>query len=189
MIIMNENLKAALKTVQTHHENVKQDIEHWINYELYTWNWWILVAFIVIPLWIWIKLVDRNRLLEILLFGTSAIILTSTLDAVGVDLKFWVYPVQFTPLTPRALPFDIFMVGITFMLLYQYFQKWRSFLIALFIMAFSFAFIGEPISKKLNLVYYIKWKYYYSFFFYMIVGICLKAFVDKCKNLYHINKD
>jgi hypothetical protein len=186
---MNENLRAAIKTIETHHEMVKNDVDHWMNYELFTWNWWILVSFIVIPLGIWLKLVDRNRLLEILLFGTVVIILTSTLDAVGVDLKFWVYPVQFMPLTPRALPFDIFMVGITFMLLYQYFIKWRSFLLALLLMSVCFAFIGEPVSKKLNLVYYIRWKYYYSFFFYIILGVCIKALVDKCKNLYMMNDE
>jgi hypothetical protein len=105
------------------------------------------------------------------------------LDAIGVDLKFWVYPVQFLPITPRALPFDVFMVGITFMLLYQFFNSWRSYLIALFIMALVFAFIGEPISKRLNLVYYIKWKYYYSFLYYVSLGVTVRTIVIKCKQL------
>jgi hypothetical protein len=181
---MNENLKAALKTINSHHEIVKQDINNWLNNELFTWNWWVLVAFIVIPSIIWIRVVDRKRILEILLFGTLVIILTSFLDAIGVDLMFWVYPVQFIPLTPRSLPFDVFMVAITYMLLYQFFIKWKSYINALVIMAFTFAFIGEPISKYLNLVYYIKWKYHYSFLYYIVLGISIKALVNKCKDLY-----
>lgn len=181
---MNENLQAALKTLSKHHDNVRQDINHWLEYELFTWNWWILVAFILIPLITWILVVDRKRMLELLLVWSLVIIPTSYLDAIGVDLKFWVYPVQFLPITPRAIPFDIFMVGIAFMLLYQYFSKWKTYNIALLTMALTFAFVGEPISHYLNLVFYIKWKYYYSFFYYIVVGITVKAIVDKCKNSY-----
>ena len=181
---MNQNLKASLKTVTQHHENVKQDINHWFQFEVFTWNWWVLVAFIFIPLMIWIKVHDRTKLLELLLVWTLVIIPTSYLDAVGVDLKFWAYPVQFLPITPRAIPFDIFMVGITYMLLYQYFNEWKSYIMALIIMALTFAFIGEPISIYLSLVYYIKWEYYYSFLYYIVLGITVKAIVNKCKNFY-----
>jgi hypothetical protein len=181
---VNENLQAALKTLSKHHDNVRQDINHWLEYELFTWNWWILVAFILIPLITWILVVDRKRLLEFLLVWSLVIIPTSYLDAIGVDLKFWVYPVQFLPITPRAIPFDIFMVGITYMLLYQYFSKWKTYIIALITMALTFAFIGEPISHYLNLVFYIKWKYYFSFLYYIVLGITVKAIVDKCKNSY-----
>jgi hypothetical protein len=181
---MNENFKAALKTVNNHHDNVKQDINHWINNELFSWNWWVLVGFIAIPLILWIILVDRKRILELLLVWTLVIIPTSYLDAIGIDLKFWIYPVQFLPITPRAIPFDIFMVGISFMLLYQFFSKWKSYIIALLIMALTFAFIGEPLSHLLNLVYYIKWKYYYSFLYYIVLGLSVKSIVNKCRNIY-----
>lgn len=181
---MNENLKSALKLIDKHHDNVKQDIHNWLNNELFTWNWWILVGFTLIPLIIWIKVVDRKRILEFLLVWSLVIIPTSYLDAIGIDLKYWVYPVQFLPITPRAIPFDIFMVGITYMLLYQFFSKWRTYLIALLIMALTFAFIGEPISHLLNLVYYIKWKYYYSFLYYLVLGITVKAIVSKCRETY-----
>ncbi|MFD2445507.1 CBO0543 family protein [Bacillus sp. CGMCC 1.16607] len=175
---MNEKLKTAMKTIENHHEIVKQDINQWLNNELFTWNWWILAAFIVIPFTIWLLVVDRKRMLEFLLVWCLVIIPTSTLDSIGIDLKFWVYPVQFIPLTPRSLPFDIFM------LLYQFFWKWRPYIIALMIMALAFAFIGEPISHLLNLVYYIKWKYYYSFFYYIVLGITVKGILNKCKNIY-----
>lgn len=185
---MNEKLKLALKVVESHHENVQQDITNWLNNEILSWNWWVLLSFIVIPTLIWVKVVDRRRILEILLFGTLVIIPTSYLDAIGVDLKFWVYPVQFLPITPRAFPFDIFLIPITYMLLYQFFKGWKAFLVALFIMALIFAFIGEPISHILNLVYYIKWKYYYSFLYYIILGISVKAIVNKCRSYYYNSK-
>jgi hypothetical protein len=181
---MNENLKAALKTLGAHHENVKQDIDQWLNNELFTWNWWILVTFIILPLLLWIKVFDRKRILELLLVWTLVIIPTSYLDSIGVDLEFWVYPVQFIPLTPRAIPFDFFMVGIVYMILYQYFSSWSRYLTALVIMASTYAFIGEPVSHALNLVYYLKWNYFYSFVYYIILGVSVKAIVNKSRDMY-----
>src|SRR5665648_783295 len=44
-------------------------MEHWVNYEVFTWQWWIGVACVVIPLLLMWKLVDKHRLLEIIAFG------------------------------------------------------------------------------------------------------------------------
>lgn len=181
---MNENLKSTLELNELHHNFVKQDINHWLNHELFSWNWWLLVAFTVIPWIIWIMIVDRRRLLEILLFGTLIIISTSYLDTVGFDLIFWVYPFRLIPIGTLAIPFDISMVTVTYMLMYQFFNSWKSYSKALIFMAIIFAFIGEPVSIVLNLVYYIQWKYYYSFLYYIVIGILVKVIVNKCKDIY-----
>lgn len=184
VFLMNENLKAALKLSEQHNNNVKQNMNHWLNHELFSWNWWLLVALTVIPLIIWIMVVDRKRLLEILLFGTLIIILTSYLDAAGFDLMFWVYPVEFMPLTTIAIPFNVSMVSVTYMMMYQFFNSWKSYSIALISMAIIFAFIGEPVSKLLNWIHYIHWNYYYSFLYYIVIGILVKVIVNKCKDIY-----
>lgn len=181
---MNENLKAALKMHELHHENFENDLNHWLKYELFSWNWWVLFAFALLPWIIWLKVIDRKRLLEIILIGTLAMIPTTYLDAIGIDLSFWIYPVQFSPVAPRAMAFDMSMVSVTYMLMYQFFNKWKSYIIALLIMSLLFAFIGEPVSKAMNLVYYIRWKYWYSLLYYIALGITIKIFVNKCKGTY-----
>jgi hypothetical protein len=181
---VNEKIRLALKIHKEHHQHVIQSINHWYENELFTWNWWVLFAFFTIPWIIWAKVVDRNKLLETILVGTLAIISTAYLDAFGLDVKFWIYPIQFIPITPRAIPFDMCMVPVAYMLIYQFFRRWKSYIFGLLIMALLFAFIGEPVSKAMKLVYYIRWKYYYSFFYYIILGITIKLIVNKCKNLY-----
>ncbi|MBM6617867.1 CBO0543 family protein [Bacillus suaedaesalsae] len=180
---MNTNVKIAIKLVNQHHQNVTQDINQWLNNELFTWNWWVLLAFALLPWMVWFKFKERKILIESILVGTIAIIPTTYLDAIGLDLKFWTYPVQFIPLGARALPFDMSMVPVAYMLLYQFFKTWRAFIIGLLIMATLFAFIGEPVSKAMNLIYYLKWKYYYSFFYYIILGLFIKWFVNKCRDI------
>ncbi|MEH7073832.1 CBO0543 family protein [Neobacillus drentensis] len=181
---MNENLRAALKMHELHHKMVERDINHWLEYELLSWNWWILFGFAIIPWIIWLKFSDRKRRLEIILIGTLATIPTTYLDALGVDLSFWIYPVQLIPIAPRAMAFDMSMVSVTYMLIYQFFFKWKSYIIALLIMSLLFAFIGEPVSKAMNLTFYIRWKYWYSFLYYIALGITIKFIVEKCKGTY-----
>jgi hypothetical protein len=155
------------------------DLEGWLKTELFTWNWWILVAFFIFPWILWAFLADKNKLMETTLFGTLVIILTTYLDAAGIDLEFWRYPVQLIPLTPRAVSFDMSMVPIAFMLLHQYFEGWKPFTIALVITAAIYAFIGEPLSIWLGLVQYINWEYIYSFFYYVVIGLLIRWLILK----------
>lgn len=132
------------------------ELNDWLKNEFLTWEWWILVGFLVVPWVIWAKLVKRDMILEILLFGTIIIITTTLLDIVGLQYRFWDYPISFLPIIPRAFPFDFSLVPVAYMLLYQYFRSWKYFVIAQIIMALSFAFIGEPFCEWVKLVYYIE---------------------------------
>lgn len=153
------------------------DVKGWLENEFLTWEWWILFGFLSIPWLIWWKLVKRERFISSLLFGAMVIIITTILDIFGLQYSFWDYPIEFLPVIPRAFPFDFSMVPVPYMLMYQYFRTWKSFFIAQIIMAFSYAFIGEPFSEWIDLVYYIKWKYIYSFFYYIIIGVSIRFLV------------
>lgn len=78
------------------------DLEGWLKTELFTWNWWILVTFLILPWVLWALFADKNKLLETTLFGTLVIIPTTNLDAIGKDLDFWRYPVHLLPLATRS---------------------------------------------------------------------------------------
>lgn len=48
------------------------------------------------------------------------------------------------------------MVPVAYMLLYQYFRTWKSFILAQIIMALTYAFIGEPFCEWVKLVNYLE---------------------------------
>lgn len=162
-------------------EAYRLDKEGWLKNELFTWQWWVLLALIIIPWVIWLNFADRKKLLESVLFGALIMIMTTLLDLIGMTLKFWRYPTQLVPLIPRAFPFDMAMVPVAYMFLYQYFNSWKSFSIALTIMSVIYAFVGEPISVRIDLVQYIKWQYIYSFFYYFLAGLFVRWFIIKIK--------
>lgn len=171
---MTEKHELMWRTREFQDMYVYLDFQGWLNYELFTWNWWLLLVSLIVPWIVWFKLIDFKRVIEILLFGALVFIITTYLDTIGEDLRFWVYPTELFPWDLRGFGFDISMVTVTYMLIYQYFNSWKSFVIALISMAAFFAFIGEPVCHYLELVTYIRWTYSYSFLYYIILGLSIK---------------
>jgi hypothetical protein len=160
-------------------------LDKFMDYGVFSYQWWILMAFLIIPWVLWIRFVDKKRLFEISFIGTLVIILTMILDWIGYNLNFWDYPIEIVPLIPGALPFDLSMVPVPYMLLYQYLKHWKAFFIGVVCMALIYAFIGEPFSNKVHLVFYIKWHYVYSFIYYILTGLLVRAIVEKLKGIAH----
>jgi hypothetical protein len=143
-------------------------------------QWWLLLAFIIVPWLIWVKVVDKKKL-EIVVVGLFVAIVTKLLDLVGYNLNFWDYPIQLIPIVPEAFAFDLSMIPVAFMLLYQYFKTWKSYCIGLICMSVVYAFIGEPFCNWIMVVIYIKWKYIYSFVYYIVIGLSVRAIVENFK--------
>lgn len=159
------------------------DAKGWLENEFLTWEWWLLLAFFVVPWILWSIMKKRKWLLESVLFGVMVMLVTILLDIIGLQFSFWEYPVEFLPIIPRAFPFDISIVPVAFMLIFQYNRSWKSFMIAQLIMAMTYAFIGEPICEWIDLVHYIKWNYLYSFFYYIVLGVAVRALILKCASV------
>jgi hypothetical protein len=183
-VISIDNIFENLKEIRLLEDKLYHlELNGWLKNEFLTWEWWILVVFLVVPWVIWAKLVKRDIILEILLFGTIIILTTTLLDVVGAQYSFWDYPIAFLPFIPRAFPFDFSMVPVAYMLLYQYFRRWKSFILAQIIMALTYAYIGEPFCEWVKLVNYLEWRYRYSFIYYIIVGIVTRALILKLASL------
>jgi hypothetical protein len=146
-------------------------------------QWWTLLAFLIVPWIIWIRVVDKERIHQILLIGTIVIIITTLFDFIGYYFNFWDYPIEFLPLIPGGLPFDLSMVPVPYMLLYQFCRSWKSYGMGLLCMALIYAFIGEPFANWLLLVTYIKWSNIYSIFYYILVGTSVRVFAEKLNSL------
>ncbi|MGM0845711.1 MAG: CBO0543 family protein [Bacillota bacterium] len=172
-----------------HLEKVKKLEEHlfsleangWLQYEFLTPKWFLLLTFFIIPWIVWWFFKKRIVFTESILFGVIVILTTLILDTVGLQFRFWEYPIEFIPVIPRAFPFDLSMVPVPYILMYQYFRTWKSFCLSLVVMAASFAFIGEPICVWLNLVNYIHWNYLYSFLYYILLGIGLRLLITRIR--------
>lgn len=154
-------------------------LENWLNYEVFSPQWWVLLGILVLPWTIWVKFIMKSKVFETLLFGAFTIITAASLDAVGEDLSFWGYPFELTPVGHNAFPFNFGLVPIGFMIVHQYCPTWKSFCIGLLILSILYSFIGEPLMQMMGVYVLMKWKLIYSFLYYIMNGLVIRALIVK----------
>ncbi|MCX7709524.1 MAG: hypothetical protein N2484_06705 [Clostridia bacterium] len=154
-------------------------IEHWLNFELFTWVWWLGVASVIVPLILWWKMVDRKRILDICIFGLVVNIAATFLDVSGSEYVLWEYTIRVIPHIPLIFPVDYILLPVVGMLIYQYFPNWKRFLFANTVSAAVLAFIVEPFATMIHQYKLIHWKYIYSFPIYILIAIFAKLVTQK----------
>jgi hypothetical protein len=174
----------SLKEVSKHQEMQIKELsqivmEQWQNNFILTGKWWVLLVLSIVPWLIWWKVVDKKRISEILLLGFLVIIMATFFDIVGWNYSGWYYPNTLLALCTPLFPIDYTLLPILYMLIFQYFSKWKTFIVAVFIMSAAFSFILEPLGEWMNIYKELKWKSIYSFPVYILLGIFVKWFVEK----------
>lgn len=163
------------RILDVQNQAVQLQFLHWCKEEVFTFQFWLLIAMLTIPWIIWVKLVDKKRLNEIFIYGLLVVTVVTLLDELGCQLNLWEYLVDIEPYFPRLIPMNFSMLPVIYMLIYQYFPRWKSFLLFNFFAAVFFTFIGEPILSAAKIYVLIKWKSIYSFPIYIVIAIALKA--------------
>jgi hypothetical protein len=157
---------------------IQMQVQHWVKYELFTPQFWLLVGMLTLPWIVWWRLVDRRRFLEIIIYGLLISAVVTVLDEVGCQLNWWDYLYDIEPLFPRLIPMNFCMLPVGYMLVYQYFTNWKSFIMASIVSSAILAFIGEPILVKTGIYVVLNWKSIYSFPIYTILALIFKVVLN-----------
>lgn len=161
-----------------HQQLTDMRLEYWLNHDLFSFQWYLLLIILIVPWIIWWKFVDKNRVFQILLFGTLMAVLVIMLDDIGVETHLWSYPYQLLNIVPRLIAIDQGIIVVAHMFLYQYFRNWKKFIIANVIMASIFTFVFEPFTVWLGIYKLENWQYIYSLPIYIIKATFIKWLVD-----------
>lgn len=154
-------------------------IANWLAQDLFSPVWWLMLAMLVIPWLIWWKYVDRNRILQITLYGMLVLILSSYLDAIGSELVLWQYNRMLIPLWSRLVAVDFSVMPVTYMFVYQYFRSWPTFALASVAVGAVYAFLAEPVMIRLGIYQLNEWSHWYSLVIYIVMALSLRLLVDK----------
>jgi hypothetical protein len=153
--------------------------KYWISNDLFSFNWWLLVSLMIILWLLWWKLVDKQRLVEILLGGSLISIVTLLLDLTGLNLGLWDYTsLLFSSFYPTLAPVDLVVIPVTYMLIYQYKVAWKSYFLTSVTVSGVYSFVAEPIFNWLDIYRLDHWRYIYSFPIYILLFLFIKCIVD-----------
>jgi hypothetical protein len=156
---------------------------HWIDTVLFSFNWWFLMFLGLIPWFLWWKLVNKKRLLEILSLGLLVMITAFFLDSIGISFLFWTYKYKVVQMLPPLNPIDLTAMPILYMLVYQWFPKWKSFVVVHIVVAFLGACLVEPLFVHMKIYSLHTWKSVYSIPIYFAIGVSTKWLIQKIMNL------
>jgi hypothetical protein len=174
---MSYPTKEEINKVDNHLTELR--LENFIHEDLLSPQWWLLLALLIIPWIVWWILVDKSRIKQIWLFGVLLSILVIYLDDIGSELNLWNYPIKLINIVPRLNPVDISVLPVMHMLIYQYFSKWKPFILANILISLFNSYIAEPIFVKINIYELTNWKYTYSVPIYILKAIVIKYFLEK----------
>ncbi|MFC4767030.1 CBO0543 family protein [Effusibacillus consociatus] len=149
-------------------------MEHYVEHELFSYQWWTLLVMLIGSWIVWWKLVDRSRLLELCLVGALVAICAASLDYIGSTIPLWSYPMRLIPVGTLLPVVDLSVLPVSYMLIVQYFPKCRHYLIASFLQSGAYSFLAEHLLEKMKIYQMISWNHWYSFVFYF--GISLMVY-------------
>lgn len=175
---MNETLSQSIHRAQLHLTQLQY--LQWKDH-LFSDNWWLLLATLLIPWVVWWFLVKKARLFEILTYALLVVIIGTTLDIYGVNLCWWSYGTKLFYLNPGLIAGDWSLPPVFKSLIYQQFQDWPRFTAAIIILSALLSFALEPVLHLRGVYIMHDWSYARSLLVYLAVAIVSKLIMDQLK--------
>lgn len=155
---------------------------HWLNSELFSLRWWGLVIFLVLIYAVWWRLLDKARILEIILFGSLVSVMAAFTDIVGLSSGAWQYNVRLFPISPAPFPLDFSVIPIGLMLAYQYSDNWRSYTLAALAASGLYA-LDTAVMEAVGILASYYWNPAWAFVESMTYAAIVRAVIIAMKNL------
>jgi hypothetical protein len=153
--------------------------KHWLQYELFTYQWWALLGVLIIPWLIWWRIVDKTRIAIIISYGLYIMFVVIAMDAIGIAHQLWIYPIKLIPIIAHLISIDWSLLPVINMLIYQCFPRWKPFLIAVTSLSALMSFVGEPLGEWVGIYFVLHWYHICSFPIYVMIAVSGKWLIEQ----------
>jgi len=138
----------------------------WNTQIVFHWRWWLGITLLILPWVIWAKIRDKKDTIRQLFIILIVIIITSTMDDIGVYYNCWYYIHRIIPACYIGYAWDYSLFPIGIILTLQFNPKLNIYIKTL-IFSILCAFIFEPFFVWIGMYHLMYWKYWYSFVIYI----------------------
>lgn len=181
-----EGLNQIDKATQKISEANQLTTDSVMNAFLFTWQWWIALAMIIVPWVIWMIIRDRKSSARIFSAGLLVMIISEIMDSIGVSLGNWAYPVKVIPIATVSFSYRLSVLPVFVMLLLQFKPRFNPFIKAIFFGGVG-AYVGLPLLAFLDLYKKIDWSLTYSFLILTLLYL-LSHWFSRRNSFEEINK-
>jgi hypothetical protein len=148
--------------------------QRWFSQELFTIRWWGLAGFLVLSYVLCFKLLDKKRLVELLLYGSLVSVFSVVLDIFLENRNLFLYKARLLPMIPSIFIYDITALPIYYMVLYQHAATWKKYSIWITLASLLLGYVFTPLMVKLGYLHLINWSYTMAFLVIVFVGFLAK---------------
>ncbi len=134
-----------------------------------------IIAFIALYYYLWYRLTDKRRLVDLLFYGSLITVAWTLVDSFGVMAGLWLYKHRTLPLLHDVFLRDWTITPLTFMLVQQYSHSWRQFFVWNAVGAGFLAYVIIPSLHIAGFYHLIHYNYTYIFLSYYIVAALMRA--------------
>lgn len=150
----------------------------YITEELFSSRWWGSLIFLLVLYAIWLKLLDKSRAFEIILFGSFVAVQAVMVDIVGFSMGLWQHNIRLLPIVPGVFPIDFTVVPILLMFAHQYGPTWSKYLTWSALASLIFSFGISPAFQFFDIKAYYNWHFAYFVVLMMIVAIISRLVIQ-----------
>lgn len=158
------------------------NLTNWLNNEVLSPRWWGLIAFLAITYIVWWKLLDKARIIEVILFGSLVSVMATFTDIVRISTASWQYNVRLFPITVAVFPLDYSVIPIALMLAYQFTSRWTSYILASIIASAYYGVVTFAMEAT-GIISSYNWNPYWAFTEGMVYSLIARFVVLWMKNL------
>ncbi|WP_419955282.1 hypothetical protein ACN6MT_06970 [Neobacillus niacini] len=155
--------------------------DYWKEYsDLGTWQFWVVLALLIIPLIILWFTIDRKRIFELFFFGYTVHILWTYFDIALGRNGYFVHKYFLTSVLPNATNMTASVLPVGFLLVYQYcINKQKNFYLYIAILSACFAFIFASIEQYMEFVEFRKGMNQFYLFLIDLVIVFISYWLTK----------
>jgi hypothetical protein len=92
----------------------------------------------------------------------------------GTELTLWDYPFDILPIFPVITAANLWILPLTYSLVYQHFNTWKGFSRVTILLSALLCLVFEPTLAWGGYYQLLKWKYYFSFPVYIAVALFIR---------------
>lgn len=154
--------------------------EYWKDFSLfYYFEYWLMVAFLIVPIIYILFKIDKKKIFEIGFYGYSVHMIFGYVDLFGRNMGFWNYPIPVIPVLP-GISLDSSFVPVTFMLVYQWtLNRKKNYYLYAILTSLVLSFGLKPVLVKLAVFrMYGNINYFHLLICYLIVIFSAKFLTD-----------
>lgn len=152
--------------------------ERWLEHDLFSWQWWVLLAATILP-WVgWMYVVKKPHRPHVFAFALLIGVISSVLDVIGADMLLWGYPTKLIFMVPPLFPADLTVIPVVFSLAYYYGTTWRRYIVYVISLALVFSYVLEPLFKKVDIYRAHHFPHWASLIGFVLIALITRWILD-----------